>query len=206
MKNRVDHLPREFYARSALAVARDCLGKLVVHERDGVSVVGRIVEEEGYVGVRDKACHGYGGRCSARNQSMFGPPGHAYVFLIYGLHLQLNLVCATPGDPSAVLLRAIEPVAGEQFMRERRRHPASRRLLTNGPGKLCEALGIERRHDGLDLCGGELYLADGPRPQIVRCPRIGVDYAGAWARKPYRFLDPTSPFISVRPPVGTTGR
>jgi DNA-3-methyladenine glycosylase len=132
---------------------------------------------------------------------MYGPPGHAYVFLIYGLHLHLNIVCATPGDPSAVLLRAIEPLSGEPLMRERRRGPKTRSMLTNGPGKLCEAFGIHRKDDGRDLCRGRLYLAFGTRPQrVVRCARIGVDYAGTWAKKPYRFLDPTSPFLSVKPP------
>jgi DNA-3-methyladenine glycosylase len=184
-------------------VAEDCIGQFLVHELNGVRLVGRIVEAEAYVGVLDRACHGYGGRRTTSNESMYGPPGHAYVFLIYGLHLHLNLVCSSPGDPSAVLLRAVEPVSGETLMQERRRNPKSRRLLTNGPGKLCEAFGIERRHDGLDLCGGELYLAPGEQPaRVLRCPRIGIDYAGAWAAKPYRFLDPTSAFVSVKAPIG----
>jgi DNA-3-methyladenine glycosylase len=131
---------------------------------------------------------------------MYGPAGYAYVFLIYGLHLHLNLVASVPGDPSAVLIRALEPVSGEAFMQERRRYPKSRALLTNGPGKLCEAFAIERAHNGVDLCGDVLYLACGPRPKrIIRCPRIGVGYADNWAQKPYRFLDPDSPFVSVKP-------
>jgi DNA-3-methyladenine glycosylase len=131
---------------------------------------------------------------------MYGPAGHAYVFLIYGLHFHVNLVASDAGDPSAVLLRAVEPMFGEPLMQQRRKSPKQRRLLTNGPGKLCEAFGIDRAYDGVDLCAGSLYLADGPPPQkVVRCPRVGVDYAGLWAKKPYRFLDPASEFISVKP-------
>jgi len=173
-----------------------------VHEQGRRKLIGRIVEAEAYTGVRDRACHGFGGRRSARNESMYGPAGHAYVFVIYGIHLHLNLVCAGVDDPSAVLLRAVEPLGDEDLMAERRRHPKSRHLLTNGPGKLCEAFGITRAADGLDLCQSELYLVDAPRPaRIICCPRIGVDYAGAWAKKPYRFLDPDSPCLSVKPPA-----
>jgi len=131
---------------------------------------------------------------------MFGPAGHAYVFQIYGLHLHLNLVASRPGDPSAVLLRALEPCVGEAVMRARRGGRAKRDLCS-GPGKLCQAFGIRLAHDGLDLCHGPLYLAEGPRPsRVSRCPRIGVDYAGSWANKPYRFVDPDSDCLSVRPP------
>jgi DNA-3-methyladenine glycosylase len=193
-------LERSFYARSALKVARDAIGKLLVHESKRGTLVGRIVETEAYVGVKDQACHGYGGRRTPRNESMYGPAGHAYVFLIYGLHFHVNLVTSRASDPSAVLLRAVEPVFGESLMQERRKSPKQRRLLTNGPGKLCDAFGIDRAYDGVDLCKGSLYLADGPSPKKVsRCPRVGVDYAGIWATKPYRFLDPTSDFISVIP-------
>jgi DNA-3-methyladenine glycosylase len=173
---------------------------LLVYEQPGEPLIGRIVEAEAYVGVRDKACHGYGGHRSARNETMYGPAGHAYVFLIYGIHLHINLVASVPGDPSAVLLRAVEPKSGEAVMQQRRKYPKTRRLLTNGPGKLCQAFGLERAQDGVDLCHGELYLAEGTQPaRVVRCPRIGVDYAGAWAQKPYRFVDPDSGFLSAKP-------
>jgi DNA-3-methyladenine glycosylase len=198
--NRFSPLPRAFYARAATDVARDCLGQILVHEQDGEVLAGRIVEAEAYVGVEDLACHAYGGHRSARNESMFGPPGHAYVFLIYGLHFHLNLVVSTPEDPSAVLLRAVEPLEGESRMAVRRKFPKSRFLLTNGPGKLCQAFGIDRSFDGADLCQGRLFLAEGVAPpKILRVPRIGIDYAGAWARKPLRYLDANCPFVSVMP-------
>ncbi|MGC4065455.1 MAG: DNA-3-methyladenine glycosylase [Polyangiaceae bacterium] len=198
--NRFSPLPRAFYARAAIDVARDCIGQLLVHEREDELLTGRIVEAEAYVGVEDRACHAYGGHRSARNESMFGPPGHAYVFLIYGLHFHLNLVVSTPEDPSAVLLRAVEPLEGEVSMSERRKFPKNRVLLTNGPGKLCQAFGIDCRFDGVDLCSGRLYLAKGIAPKkVLRVPRIGVDYAGAWANEPLRYLDAQSPFVSVMP-------
>jgi DNA-3-methyladenine glycosylase len=196
-----DPLPRAFYARSALDVARDCIGQILVHETGAELLVGRIVEAEAYVGVADKACHGYAGHRSSRNESMYGPAGHAYVFLIYGLHWHLNLVSSQRNDPSAVLVRAVEPLLGEEAMAARRGFPKIRRLLTNGPGKLCQAFGIERAHDSVDLCSGPLYLTAGTSPaRILRCPRIGVDYAGNWAQEPLRFLDPESKFLSAAPP------
>ena len=195
--SRFEPLPREFYQRSALQLARLCIGQLLVSELHGELLVSRIVEAEAYAGVRDSACHGFGGRRTARNESMFGPPGHAYVFLIYGLHFHLNLVAAKESDPSAVLLRAVEPIVGEAPMRARRRYPKDRRIVTNGPGKLCQAYGIDRSVDGIDLCHPPLYLAQGTRPRhIGRSPRIGIDYAGDWAKKPYRFFDASSSFVS----------
>lgn len=171
-------LPRAFYARSALRVARELLGAVVVHAVDGEQRRGIIVETEAYLGVRDLASHASKGR-TARTDVMFGPPGHAYVYLIYGMHHCLNVVCARDGTAAAVLLRGIEPLAGIA--------PEAR---TDGPGRLTRALGISLVHNRLDLCGGRLYIAAGQRvmPRLVaRSPRIGVDYAGAWAAKPYRF-------------------
>jgi DNA-3-methyladenine glycosylase len=129
---------------------------------------------------------------------MFGPPGYAYVFLIYGMHFHLNLVTSSLGEPHAVLIRALEPTVGVELMAARRGMDAARRELTNGPGKLCQAMDITRREYGADLCGGSaLYLIDGPAPKrVVRAPRVGVEYAGAWAAKPWRFLDAESPYVS----------
>jgi DNA-3-methyladenine glycosylase len=196
-------LPRSFYARPAEIVAKDALGKILVFERDGVTLAGRVVEAEAYLGIRDRAAHSFGGRRTARNKVMWGPPGFAYVFFIYGMHFHLNLVTDAEGLPCAVLLRAVEPVLGEDVMRVLRGHvskSAKPTLLTNGPGKLCQAFGVSRAHDGLDLCKRPLYLSDGIAPRrIKRCSRIGVDYAGGWAKRLLRFVDADSKYLSVPP-------
>jgi DNA-3-methyladenine glycosylase len=129
---------------------------------------------------------------------MFGRAGYAYVFLIYGMHFHLNLVTGSAGEPHAVLIRAIEPTEGRALMAERRGMDEGRRELTNGPGKLCQALAITKREYGADLCGsGPLYLTEGPAPRrIARAPRIGVDYAGEWASRPWRFFDADSAYVS----------
>jgi DNA-3-methyladenine glycosylase len=129
---------------------------------------------------------------------MFGPPGHAYVFLVYGLHVHLNLVTTAVDVPHAVLLRAVEPIAGAELMEVRRGMPAARRELTNGPGKLCQAFAIERAHNGVDLTKPPLFLSDGPRCKVARATRVGIDYAGAWAARPWRFFDPASRYVSTR--------
>lgn len=198
-------LPRDFYARPVLEVARDALGKLLVHEHEGQALVGRIVETEAYRGPEDLAAHSAGGRRTARNEVMWGRAGHAYVFFVYGMHWHLNLVTGEPGEPHAVLIRGVEPLEGIELMAERRGMSPNRRELTNGPGKLCVAFDIDKRHAGYDLTRGrELYLADGPRTKAVRARRIGVDYAGAWAERPWRFLVPGNPYVS-RPPEGRLG-
>lgn len=195
-------LAREFYARPVLEVARDTVGKLLVLERGAQRLVGRIVETEAYRGPEDRAAHSAGGRRTPRNEAMWGEAGHAYVFFVYGKHWHLNLVTGAEGEPHAVLIRAVEPVAGLGLMARRRQMGQDRRELTNGPGKLCVAFGIDRRYDGFDLAaGGELYLADGPVTRVVRARRIGVDYAGAWAKRAWRFLEPGNPYVS-KPPEG----
>jgi DNA-3-methyladenine glycosylase len=138
---------------------------------------------------------------------MFGEAGHVYVFFVYGMHWQLNLVTGSVGEPHAVLLRAVEPIAGLELMAARRGMAAGRRELTNGPGKLCRAFSVGREDYGRDLCdGGELYLADAPRPEkVARAPRVGVDYAGSWAARPWRFFEPGNPYVS-RAPRATLAR
>ena len=195
-------LPREFYERPVLSVARDCIGKHLIHASERGRTVGRIVEAEAYRGPEDRAAHSFGGRRTARTEVMFGPPGYAYVFLVYGLHWHFNLVTTAPGAPHAVLIRAVEPLEGVELMLERRRLPVVRRELTNGPGKLCEAFAIDRRCYGADLTQMPLYLSEGAsgvrRPKVRRAPRVGVDYAGEWAARPWRFYDADSPFVSRR--------
>jgi DNA-3-methyladenine glycosylase len=156
------------------------------------------VEAEAYRGPEDRAAHSWRGRATPRTRAMFGPPGHAYVFLVYGMHWNFNLVTGREGEPHAVLIRAIEPLEGIDLMAARRGIAKERVELTNGPGKLCQALGIDREQYGADLCGDRVYLLDAPRARAKRAPRVGVDYAGAWALKPWRFFDPESRYVSVR--------
>jgi DNA-3-methyladenine glycosylase len=191
-------LPRVFYARPVLAVARDCIGKHLVHDTPRGLLVGRIVEAEAYRGPEDRAAHSFGGRRTARTEVMFGPPGHAYVFFVYGLHYHVNLVTTAIDAPHAVLIRAVEPVEGAELMAERRNMSAAQRELCNGPGKLCQAFGIDRAHNGQDLTRAPLFLSDGPACRVVRGTRVGVDYAGAWAARPWRFCDPESRYVSTR--------
>jgi DNA-3-methyladenine glycosylase len=160
-----------------------------------VRQVGRIVETEAYMGPEDLAAHSAGGRRTPRTETMFGPPGHAYVYLIYGMYHCLNVVTATKGVPHAVLIRALEPVKNIE-------------LRTQGPGLVCRALEVDRSHDALDLLGDELYIARSTaavRPvELGAGPRIGVEYGGDWAHKPWRLLDLSSPFISL--PLPAAGR
>jgi DNA-3-methyladenine glycosylase len=191
-------LPRAFYARPVLRVARDCIGKHLVHDTPEGPIVGRIVEAEAYRGPEDRAAHSFGGRRTARTEVMFGPPGHAYVFFVYGLHYQVNLVTTAVDAPHAVLIRAVEPIAGAELMASRRGMHAARRELSNGPGKVCQAFGIDRSHNGWDLTLAPLFLSDGPECRVIAGTRVGVDYAGAWAARPWRFCDPDSRYVSTR--------
>jgi DNA-3-methyladenine glycosylase len=194
-------LPSHFYARPVLEVARDCVGKHLVHDTLEGRVVGRIVEAEAYRGPEDRAAHSFGGRRTARTEAMFGPPGHAYVFFVYGMHWHINLVTTAIDAPHAVLIRAVEPILGLELMAVRRAMAITRKELTNGPGKVCRAFGIDRALYGADLTAPPLFLSDGPRCKVARSPRVGVDYAGAWAKRPWRFYDPESSYVSRRPTV-----
>jgi len=193
-------LPRAFFARSAVEVAPDLLGNVLVREIDGHRLAGRIVEVEAYLGREDAASHAFRGP-TPRNRSMFGPPGHAYVYLIYGVHHCLNVVTGPEGDGQAVLIRALEPLEGHEIMRFRRGGVPDRQL-TNGPGKLCQALGIDRRLDGHDLCVGEiLWLEPGPKPSEPICagPRVGVRGDALALERPWRFYLKDNPFLSPTP-------
>src|SRR5256885_12557880 len=169
-------LPRSFYDRDTRWVARDLLGKLLVHVSGGVERVGRIVEVEAYLGPHDLAAHSSKG-LTERTKVMFGPPGHAYVYLIYGMYNCMNVVTEKEGHGSAVLLRAIEPV----------KNVAGR---TQGPGLLCRAMHIDQRLNTHDLLSDDFFIAAPPRVQsleIVKRPRVGVEYAGRWAKRHLRF-------------------
>src|SRR5262249_14641492 len=160
---------------------------------------GRIVESEAYRGPEDLAAHSAGGRRTRRTEAMFGPPGHAYMFLLYGMHWAFNVVVGAEGTPHAVLIRAIEPTLARAQMGVRRGLPEESLSRTNGPGKLCAALGLDASAYGKDLCGEELFLADadGPRGPIGRSPRINVDYAGEWAKRLWRFYERKNRYVSV---------
>jgi DNA-3-methyladenine glycosylase len=189
-------LPRSFYERSTIVVAKQLLGKYLVRMHPKGNTVGRIVETEAYVGPQDLACHASKGR-TARTEVMFGPPGHAYVYFIYGFYNMLNLVTETKDYPAAVLIRAVEPVDGIELMRSRRKNGLLRNLAS-GPGKLCQAFGIDRSLNGADLCASELFVEDRGEatPKIQATPRIGVDYAGKWKDKPFRFVIRDNEFVS----------
>ncbi|HUS11938.1 MAG TPA: DNA-3-methyladenine glycosylase [Pyrinomonadaceae bacterium] len=193
-------LAREFYTRpNVVAVARDLLGKLlVVPARNGKRVSGKIVEVEAYRGPQDRAAHSFGGRRTKRTEPMYGIGGTAYVFFVYGMYYQFNVVTNAADAPHAVLIRAVAPVEGIEIMRKRRQGQPDHNL-TNGPGKLCIALGIERRLDAADLLGERVWLEQGekvPRSRIASGPRIGIDYAQEWTDKPWRFWVKDNPFVS----------
>lgn len=180
-------LAREFYNRDARTVAKDLLGKWLVHRVDGVDRMGRIVEVEAYLGPGDMAAHTARGP-TPRTRAMFGPPGHAYVYLVYGMHHCMNVVTEPEGTGTAVLLRALEPVAHLD-------------ANTRGPGRLCKAMGIDLSHYGHDLCSKDLCLAEPLRAEpfvIVERPRVGVDYAGEWADKLLRFYIEGNRFVSKK--------
>ncbi|HEX7722382.1 MAG TPA: DNA-3-methyladenine glycosylase [Pyrinomonadaceae bacterium] len=195
-------LPREFYTRAdVLEVARDLLGKkLVVPARSGARVAGFIVETESYRGPEDRASHAWNGRRTNRTETMFGIGGTAYVYFVYGMYHQFNVVTNVEGVPHAILVRALEPAEGLDLMRRRRRG-RSEYDLTSGPGRLCLAMGIDRGLDKADLLGRRVWIEEGvsisPR-QIARGPRVGIDYAERWVTKPWRFWIKDNPFVSKR--------
>jgi DNA-3-methyladenine glycosylase len=196
----MNKLPRDFYTRyDVLEAARDLLGKkLVVPNRNGSRVAGIIVETEAYRGPEDRASHAYNGRRTARTETMYGIGGMAYVYFVYGMYNQFNVVTNVEGVPHAILVRALEPIEGLDIMRRRRRG-RSEYELTSGPGRLCLALGIDRKLDKADLLGGRVWIEAGASissRQIARGPRVGIDYAEKWATKPWRFWVRDNPFVS----------
>jgi len=178
-------LNRAFYDRDTTLVARELLGKLLVHVASGVERVGRIVETEAYLGPHDLAAHSSRG-LTERTRVMFGPPGHAYVYFIYGMYFCTNVVTEREGHASAVLLRALEPVKNLEGR-------------TCGPGLLCRAMDIDKRLNGHDLLSDDFYIAapeTGAEFKTVKRPRIGVDYAGHWAKRHLRFYIKDNPCVS----------
>jgi len=200
MNHQCRKLPREFYARPVLVVARECVGKILVHRTGEGETAGRIVEAEAYRGPLDLAAHSARG-LTHRTAAMFGPPGYAYVYRLYGTSWAMNIVAAAEGKPHAVLLRALEPLRGLELMARRRGKPPASRELTNGPGKLTHALAITGADYGRDLCGDDLFLEECPSParKVGASARINVEYAGLWAAKPWRFYERGNRYVSVRP-------
>ena len=197
-------LPRDFYARSTLEVARDLIGKTLLRgEREGATG-GVIVETEAYVAAVDPAAHAYRGQ-TRRNRSMFGPPGHAYVYVSYGMHHCLNVVTEPEGEAAAVLIRAIEPTLGVELMRARRGGRVPDRDLCRGPGRLCQALALTLADDGADLLGPDLWIAAtsgvSANLPIVATPRVGITHAADW---PWRFVLLNSPYTSGKRAMADT--
>lgn len=188
-------LNRAFYARPTVQVARELLGKLIVHKLNGHTLAGKIVEAEAYLGNGDQAAHAARG-VTNRTKVLFGPPGHAYVYFIYGMYECLNLVCEPEGTAGCVLIRALEPAAGIEEMQRRR--PAARRLrdLASGPGKLTLAMGITREHYGRDVTRGDLQvreLVNARPPEIVATTRVGISVS---QDLPLRFYIKDNEFVS----------
>lgn len=195
-------LTRPFFARDTLSVAQDLLGRRLVRVLDGRRLSGAIVETEAYIGEQDEASHASPGP-TERNASMYAPAGHAYVYLIYGMYHCFNIVTEREGFPAAVLIRALEPLEGLDAMRERRGPVGARdvRKLTSGPGRLCQALAIDRRHDGADLCAPEasLFLEAGDPVtgvDVATSPRVNVRGDEAAVRAPWRFYVEGNPYVS----------
>ena len=186
-------LSREFYARSTLTVARELIGKRLVRHVDAgrrTPLAGRIVETEAYLGADDRASHA-ARRTSVRARIMYGTPGHAYIYQIYGMYYCLNAVTEVDGTAGAVLVRALEPVSGVEQMAVNRGRPMPVERLARGPGCLCQALALDTALNGLDLCGDALWIEDDGEgdPVVDEGPRVGVDYAQEDALKPWRFWE-----------------
>lgn len=195
---RHERLGREFYLQDSLTVARALVGKLLVHETGGLRLSGKITETEAYMGPFDKAAHSCGGVPTERTKIMYGVGGFTYVYLIYGMYNCFNIVASGENSPQAVLIRAVEAAEGREIMLENRRAKGRRgqseksivKNLSNGPGKLCIAMDIQRNHSGIDLVGGEIYVEEFETPKkIITTPRINIDYAEEYKDKPWRFVE-----------------
>ena len=199
-RGRLAALPREFYDRPTEVVARELLGAILECRTPQGVASGRIVETEAYIGEHDLACHATAGR-TARTEPLYGAPGMAYVYFIYGMYWCFNAVTRAEGQPSAVLVRALEPLEGIDLMRARRRLLGRRDVeLTNGPGKLCQALGIDGSHNRIALDESPLRILPGddvPRDAVTVTPRIGISRSADWM---LRWFVSDSPFVSKTPP------
>ncbi|MBP2032345.1 DNA-3-methyladenine glycosylase [Clostridium algifaecis] len=198
-------LNRDFYNRDTLIVAKELLGKVLIHNTDGNILSGKIVEVEAYKGISDKAAHSYKGRRTKRTEVMYGIPGISYVFMIYGMYNCFNVITEKQGIPNAVLIRALEPLDNLNTLALNRFNKPYDELskyqiknLTNGPGKLCSALSIDRSANKLDLCKDELYISDNSinNFEIESSKRIGIDYAEEAKDYPWRFFIKNNIYVS----------
>ena len=201
-------LTREFYAKETLQVAKELLGKVVVHEVNGVKLKGKIVETEAYIGSIDKACHAYGGKKTPRLEALYGKPGIAYVYFIYGMYHCFNVITKEEGSPEGVLIRAIEPIEGLEEMSKLRYNKAFNELtkaqiknLSSGPSKLCIAMNINKENNKQDLCANNLYIEesmDKEKIEIIEAKRIGIDYAEEAKDFKWRFYIKNNIWVSVK--------
>jgi DNA-3-methyladenine glycosylase len=201
----MEKLPRKFYERDTLEVAKDLLGKYLVHSTKEITRIGKIVEVEAYKGPEDKAAHSYNNRRTDRNEVMYGPAGHTYVYIIYGMYNCMNVITEGADIPRGVLLRALEPIEGLDAMANSRFNKSYEELkrsqiinLTSGPGKLCIAMNINRSNNGEDLCGNKIYITTGDdKPfTITSSKRINIDYAEEAIDYPWRFYIKGNPYVS----------
>lgn len=191
-------LGRDFYNRDTLTVAEEVLGKTLVHVTEGGLTKGKIVEVEAYIGPQDKAAHSYNNLYSERTKIQYGEGGYAYVYLIYGMYHCMNIVTNRANLPESLLIRALEPLEGIELMKQRRKTDRLK-MLCNGPGKLCQAMGITKENYGDDLCGDVLYLEEGEaleKEQILRSRRINIDYAEEAKEFLWRFSIRDNPCVS----------
>lgn len=186
-------LRRGFFLQLTLRVAQQLLGKYIVHNIDGEKIVGKIVETEAYIGAYDKASHAYGYKRTKRNRAEYLIGGYVYIYLVYGMYWQLNISTGEEEKPECVLMRALEPIL---YPKPCTLNPS----ITNGPGKLCNYLKLDKRHYGIDVCASkEIWLEEGEKTNqenIAVSRRVGIDYAKEWALKPWRFYIKNNPFIS----------
>lgn len=200
-------LEREFYNRDTLIVAKELLGKVIVHEINEQRISAKIVETEAYMGVDDKAAHSYGGKRTKRVEVMYGKPGFSYVYFIYGMHYLFNIVTREEGIPQAVLIRAGEPIKGLDIIAQNRFEMPYEQLsksqlrnLTNGPGKLSKSLSINKDLNGEDLCGNKLYVKEGEKEtfSVVSAKRVGIDYAEEAKDYLWRFYIKENTYVSIK--------
>jgi DNA-3-methyladenine glycosylase len=195
-------LKRKFFLQPTLNLAKEFLGKFLIHEINGQKVGGMIVETEAYIGYEDKASHAFGGKITPRNKAEYMQGGHIYIYLVYGMYWQLNISTFLEGKPECILIRGIEPTDGLNLMKKHRKNDSIKNL-TNGPGKLCQALKFDKSLYGYDLCqkNAIVYFEDRGnkinRKNISYGPRIGIDYAGEyWSKIPWRFWIKNNPNVS----------
>ncbi len=189
-------LCRRFFERNTLLVARELVGKKLVHHTTKGDIVGMVTETEAYCGINDRASHAYNGKVTTRNKVMYGDGGFAYIYLIYGMYCCLNIVTEKVGIPGSVFIRAVKPVEGIELMFKNRELESkfvgsNIYKLTNGPCKLCQAFGITKQMNGINICGDKLYILDAPKVNnkfIKTTPRVGIDCAGESKHYPWRFV------------------